>query len=136
MGNNVGIAWSVGKHVDGDYPRSIPIERLVDAIRARKPDAHIFSIQAQGADEAKALGVQMTTFEDFADCAALVSLMDEIVSVDTAAIHVAGAIGHQHTTVLLSHWASWRWRDNPFYPGMRVCRQASPGDWSSALTLL
>lgn len=125
----IGVAWSVGKHVDGDFPRAIPLALLVDAL---DPKAELYSLQAQGADEAKAFGVQVTAIEDFADCAALASLMDEIVSVDTAALHVAGAIGHQRVTALLSHWSSWRWRDNPFYPGIRLCRQTSPGDWESA----
>ena len=129
----IGIAWSVGKHVDGDFPRSIPLELLIDALPI---DAELYSLQAQGADEAQAFGVQVTELEDFADCAALASLMDEIICVDTAALHVAGAIGHQRVTALLSHWASWRWRDNPFYPGIRLCRQTSPGDWPSALAQL
>jgi hypothetical protein len=38
-------------------------------------------------------GRKLDAFEDFADCAALMSLMDEIVTVDTAAVHLAGAIG-------------------------------------------
>jgi hypothetical protein len=129
----IGIAWSVGKHVDGDFPRSIPLELLVDALN---PEAELYSLQTQGADEAKAFGVHVTALEDFADCAALASLMDQIVCVDTAALHVAGAIGHQRVTALLSHWASWRWRNNPFYPGIRLCRQTSPGDWPSALAQL
>ena len=129
----IGIAWSVGKHVDGDFPRSIPLALLVDALPT---DAELYSLQAQGADEAQAFGVHVTEFEDFADCAALASLMDEIICIDTAALHVAGAIGHQRVTALLSHWASWRWRDNPFYPGIRLCRQTSPGDWPSALAQL
>ena len=87
---------------------------LIDALPI---DAELYSLQAQSADEAQAFGVQITELEDFADCAALASLMDEVICVDTAALHVAGAIGHQRVTALLSHWVSWRWRDNPFYPG-------------------
>ena len=81
--------------------------------------------------------VHVSDFEDFADCAALVSLLDEIVTVDTAAAHVAGAIGHPNVTVLLSYWASWRWEGgSPFYPWFKLCRQAAPGDWNSALAQL
>jgi hypothetical protein len=129
----IGIAWTVGKHVDGDFPRSIPLDLLVDAL---DPEAELYSLQTQGTEDAQAFGVHVTELEDFADCAALASLMDEIVCVDTAALHVAGAIGHQRTTALLSHWSSWRYRDNPFYPGIRLCRQTSPGDWPSALAQL
>jgi ADP-heptose:LPS heptosyltransferase len=58
--------------------------------------------------------------------------MDMIVSVDTAALHLAGAIGHPKVVGLLSHWASWRWLA-PWYENVRLCRQAAAGDWSSAL---
>jgi ADP-heptose:LPS heptosyltransferase len=70
-------------------------------------------------------------FDDFADCAALMSLMDEIVAVDTAAVHLAGAIGHPSITLLLSSWHSWRWL-SPLYDNIRVLRQDTPNDWKSA----
>jgi hypothetical protein len=117
----------VGRDVDGDYPRAIPVELLASAL----DEGDIpWRIQTQ---KDEAFGIDDYDFEDFADCAALVSLMDEIVTVDTAAAHVAGAIGHQHVTVLLSYWASWRWHRNPFYPWFKLCRQTAPGDWASAL---
>jgi tetratricopeptide (TPR) repeat protein len=124
-----GIAWSVGQLVEGDYPRAIPLQLLGEALG----DDDVFSIQTQGAGEARALGIETFEFEDFADCAALVSLMDRIVTVDTAATHVAGAIGHPNITLLLSHWSSWRWIGNRLYRNMKLCRQTSAGDWASAL---
>jgi hypothetical protein len=124
----VGIAWSIGKPSDGDYPREIPLGELVAALG----DAEIHSVQIQNADEARALGVHVHDFENFADCAALMMQMDMIVSVDTAALHLAGAIGHPRVFGLLSHWASWRWLA-PWYSNVKLCRQAQAGDWSSAL---
>jgi tetratricopeptide (TPR) repeat protein len=126
----VGVAWSVGRSVDGDYPRAIPLGQMVAAL---PEDAGYYSCQSQGREEAVCHGVTSYAFEDFADCAAFMKCMDEIVTVDTAAAHVAGATGHPCVTVLLSHWASWRWLDNPFYPDINLCRQKSPGDWESAL---
>jgi len=116
----IGIAWSVGRLVVGDYPRSIPLAALVEDLSS---DADLYSIQKQEREVAEELGVKTFDLEDFADCAALISLMDEIVSIDTAAVHVAGAIGHPNTTVLLGNgWASWRWHENPFYPQIRIRR--------------
>lgn len=112
----IGIAWSVGVHHDGDFPREVPLAEIV----RRYPDAELHSIQTQGAEEAASLGVAAHELADFASAAALMSMMDEIVSVDTAAIHIAGAIGHANATVLLSRWHSWRWRGNPFYPDVRI----------------
>jgi len=125
----IGIAWSVGKFHDGDYPRAIPLELLVQACGG---DSEIHSVQTQGANEAALLGVCTHSFVDFAECAALMATMDQIITVDTAAAHLAGAIEHPNVTVLLSHWASWRWLAS-WYPTMRICRQAAPGDWASAL---
>ena len=128
----VGVAWSVGNEVENDYPRAIPLELLVERLRATRPDVEIYSVQAQGGAEAERQGVRAPSFEDFADCAALIALMDEVYSVDTAALHLAGAIGHGNVTGLLSHWHSWRWRA-PWYPRMNFAVQDEPGDWPSAL---
>ena len=124
----IGIAWSIGKPSDGDYPRQIPLMEL----RAAFPDAELHSVQTQDAAEAQALDVKVTPFRDFADCAQWMMTMDEIVSVDTAALHLAGAIGHPRVFGLLSHWASWRWCAR-WYDNVTLCRQTAPGDWASAL---
>jgi hypothetical protein len=112
----IGIAWSTRISHSGDFPRELPLEEIV----RRYPDAELHSVQKQGADEAHTLGVVTHDLIDFASAAALMSLMDEVVSVDTAAIHVVGAIGHPCATVLLSRWHSWRWKGNPFYPNVRI----------------
>lgn len=81
--------------------------------------------------------VNTFSFRDFEDAAAFMVLMDEIVTVDTAAAHVAGSIGHPRITLLLPWWSSWRWRsDYPLYANMRICQQSAPGDWASALAKL
>jgi hypothetical protein len=126
--NRIGVAWSIGKPSDGDYPREIPIFQLVSALG----DVEIHSVQIQNGDDARWLGVHLHEFESFEDCAALMLCMDEIISVDTAALHLAGAIGHPRVIGLLSHWASWRWVA-PWYENVRLCRQAKPDDWASAL---
>jgi hypothetical protein len=123
---SIGIAWSVGKYYDGDYPRAAPLAKFIEHLDGAK----LISMQQQRED-ASALGVKTFEFDDFADCAGLMMLLDEIVTVDTAALHLAGAIGHPRVTALLSHWASWRWL-SPLYDGVTFCRQQKPGDWASA----
>jgi hypothetical protein len=120
----VGLAWDVGVIYPDDYPRVVPLDLLQSQF---DPEVDLYSVQAQGAD-----GVHSFKFEDFADCAALMSLMDEIVSVDTAALHLAGAIGHPRVTGLLSYWHSWRWLAR-WYDSVKLCTQRVPDDWSSAL---
>jgi ADP-heptose:LPS heptosyltransferase len=73
---------------------------------------------------------------DFADTAALLSLMDLVISVDTAVAHLAGALARP-TWLLLPFSAEWRWltqrTDSPWYPTLRLFRQPSPGDWDAVL---
>jgi hypothetical protein len=115
----VGVAWSVGVHHDGDYPRAMALSEL---LRYVTPDAEVFSVQKQGREEAEKLNVRCFDFQDFADCAALMLTLDEIISVDTAAVHCAAASGHQKVRLLLTEWHSWRWNGNPFYPHLTIQR--------------
>jgi ADP-heptose:LPS heptosyltransferase len=62
--------------------------------------------------------------------------LDLIISVDTAAAHLAGALGRP-TWTLLPFVADWRWglegEMTPWYPTMRLFRQAEAGAWSSVV---
>lgn len=73
---------------------------------------------------------------DFADTAALMAQMDAVISVDTAALHVAGALGVPVYILLMRH-GDWRWlrerSETPWYPSARLLRQEIQGDWSAPL---
>ena len=77
--------------------------------------------------------------DDFASTATLMEQLDLIITIDTAVAHLAGALG-KPTWLLLSATPDWRWMleqsDSPWYPSMRLFRQAKPGDWSEPLTKL
>ena len=76
---------------------------------------------------------------DFRDTAALVELVDLVVSVDTAVAHLAGAMG-KPVWVLLPWSPDWRWlldrTDSPWYPTARLWRQERPGDWAGVIARL
>ncbi len=66
------------------------------------------------------------------DTAAVLTNLDLFVTSDTAAAHLAGALGVP--TWLATSWtADWRWLerrpDSPWYPSLRLFRQEGPGDW-------
>lgn len=75
-------------------------------------------------------------FGDFADTARCVAALDLVITVDTAAAHLAGALG-KAVWVLLPFAPDWRWQtgrgDSPWYPGMKLYRQPQPGDWDAVL---
>lgn len=73
---------------------------------------------------------------DFAQTAALINTLDLVIAVDTAVLHLAGALGRP-TWALLPFTPDWRWllhrEETPWYPGMRLFRQKKHGDWSEVM---
>jgi hypothetical protein len=116
-----GIAWSTRFR---EPERSMAIDALLDLIDA--DGAEIVSLQAHGQDEAAQAGVIAPDYADFADVAAVASLMDTVVSVDTGALNVAGAIGHPDVHAILPAGPNWRWwNGNPWYPAIKLHRQSN-----------
>jgi ADP-heptose:LPS heptosyltransferase len=76
---------------------------------------------------------------DFADTAAVISLLDGVISADTAVAHLAGAMS-KPLSLLLPFGADFRWLrerdDSPWYPTARLFRQAEFGDWASVIETL
>src|SRR5262249_8933458 len=74
--------------------------------------------------------------EDFADTAAVIDLMDLVVTADTAVAHLAGALG-KPVFILLPPTPDWPWQlertDSPWYPTARLFRQKKRGDWDGVL---
>ena len=105
------------------------------------PGVRFVSLQA-GAPAAEVLPARLDLLDpmgdvaDFADTAAIVAGLDLVISVDTAVVHLAGALGKP--VFLLDRYDNcWRWlsgrRDSPWYPGLRIFRQERIGDWSGPM---
>jgi tetratricopeptide (TPR) repeat protein len=135
----IGIAWSGNPGHENDHNRSIPFERLApllsDAFEwcALQPEVRTSDAAAFTAAPVSFYG---DLLKDFADTAALVDLMDLVVTVDTSVAHLAGAMG-KPVWLLLPFSPDWRWivgrSDTPWYPSMRLFRQPAIGDWESVL---
>lgn len=73
---------------------------------------------------------------DFSETAGLVSGLDLVITVDTAAVHLAGGLGIP-TWCLISAAPDFRWlldrEDTPLYPSVRLFRQPATGDWAAPL---
>lgn len=67
--------------------------------------------------------------------AGAIAHMDLVLSADTLAAHLAGALGVP-VWLLLQHAGDWRWMvnrdDSPWYPSMRIFRQPFAGAWAEA----
>jgi tetratricopeptide (TPR) repeat protein len=72
----------------------------------------------------------------FLDTAAIMSPLDLVVSVCTAPLHLAGALGRP-AIALLRAAPDWRWmmhgEDTPWYPGMTLCRQGQGEDYAPVI---
>jgi hypothetical protein len=68
----------------------------------------------------------------FHHTAALIAALDLVISVDTAAVHLAGVMG-KPAWVLLPFVPDWRWmlhrEDSPWYPLLQLFRQTRREDW-------
>jgi hypothetical protein len=94
-----------------------------------------------GSDEAPPPGTHFINhaprLSDFGHTAALVSLMDLVISVDTGVAHLAGAMA-KPVWVLQPKDACYRYllerTDSPWYPTMRLYRQATAeDDWQNVV---
>jgi tetratricopeptide (TPR) repeat protein len=72
--------------------------------------------------------------KDFVDTACVIEQLDLVITVDTAVAHLAGAMG-KPVWILIPFVPDWRWllerQDTPWYPTMRLFRQAKRDDWES-----
>jgi tetratricopeptide (TPR) repeat protein len=137
----IGLAWAGNPQFAMDQTRSISLQQL--AAFAAVQGVKFFGLQkdpaAQHAKHPPAglklvdLGPQL---KDFADTAAVMSLLDLIITTDTSVPHLAGALG-EPVWVMLQFVPDFRWLvdrpDSPWYPSMRLFRQPAPGDWDSVI---
>lgn len=132
----IGLVWSGNAQHANDTNRSIALSVLL----AHLPDDfEFFSLQKEvratdmpTLNDANNLRHYGDELADFTDTAALCTLMDIVISVDTSVAHLSAALGLP-TWILLPTDPDWRWllnRDNsPWYPSARLFRQSIRGDW-------
>lgn len=77
-------------------------------------------------------GMHELVVRDFADTVKTIEQMDHVITVDTAVAHLAGAMGHPSTHVVLPFSGDWRWwHVSAWYPTVKTYRQPQPGvDWT------
>jgi len=149
----IAVAWSGNPGHDNDRNRSIAfagLSALFATSTIPRPlagqgrvGASFVSIQrdVRGADAALLAAETRVThvggeLDDFSDTAAVLALCDLVIAVDTAAAHLAGAMGRP-VWVLVPFAPDWRWRRDgettPWYPTARLFRQTSLGDWDGVI---
>lgn len=136
-GPRVGIVWRGSQINKQGMFRSCLLEDFepILSVDAGQVFALQFDVEAEERELLDQFGaIDLSDhISDFADSAALTAMMDIVISIDTAQVHLAGALGIPIWT-LLARGADWRWflnrTDSPWYPSMRLFRQEVRNDWS------
>jgi tetratricopeptide (TPR) repeat protein/glycosyltransferase involved in cell wall biosynthesis len=136
----IGLVWTANRLSKTGDQRSCPLDLWAPLLTL--PGFTFYSLQKEvdAADRASLdpagvidLGSQ---FADLADTAGAIAQLDLVITVDTVVAHLAGALGKP--TWILLPWASdWRWlcdrEDSPWYPTVRLFRQAQPQAWAPVI---
>jgi Flp pilus assembly protein TadD len=142
IGFRTGLVWAGRAKPDPKRSASLPALAPLGSI----PGAVFYSLQVgEGAEQTRRPPAGMMLcdyteeFEDFSDTAAFIANLDLVITIDSAAAHLSGALG-KPVWALLPYAPDWRWMsgrvDSPWYPTMRLFRQRHPGDWSSPIEMI
>lgn len=139
----VGISWRGGVPKTRSNLRSIEAESLIPMLGVEgcefyslqygdvSDDLRFFKLQ--GRDVKHLISDDM----DYEMTAALAMHMDVVISVQTALVHLSGALGVR-TIALIAYGPEWRYgiscKRLPWYQSVQLIRQSYPGDWADVLT--
>jgi tetratricopeptide (TPR) repeat protein len=143
----IGITWAGSPLHPNDQLRSLPLRLFKETHDL--PGVKLFNLQKDldfraysnrpepvdlcaGCDDMRI--VDMSEYlKTFDDTAAVVQALDLVVTVDTALLHLAGALG-QTTWGLIPYNPDWRWgleKDTTvWYPKVKLFRQKTFDDWA------
>jgi len=140
-GFNVGLVWA------GRESHLVEAQRSLDLVQLKPltevAGCRFFALHEDDrSEELAAAGMADTVTDlsgqlsDFGDTARVIAGLDLVIGVDTAVVHLAGALNVPVWT-MLAKIGDWRWmlerEDTPWYPAMRLFRQTERGDWSPVI---
>lgn len=129
----VGVVWTCG---EWNPARNVPPNTLT-ALNDVKAEFWNLQLQSPSGECAELRMRDACPFTDgLVPLAATIANLDLIITPDTLAAHLAGALG-KPAFVMLQHAADWRWMwerdDSRWYSSLRLFRQPEHGDWSSVV---
>lgn len=137
----VGLVWAGNPSHERDRQRSVQLTAFSPLLSI--PDVEFVSLQIGEARQELSLnGLDALILDagerlvDFSDTAEVLTTLDLLITVDTAAAHLAGAMAMPVWTILPQS-PDWRWMlgrtDTPWYPTMTLYRQSTPHDWTAVI---
>jgi Tfp pilus assembly protein PilF len=137
----VGLVWCGRPTHPNDRRRSVRLARLaplatIEGVRFVSLQKPMFQADADSLQLFPGMSDLSAELREFDDTAALVATLDLVVTVDTSVGHLSGALG-KPTWIMLPKASDWRWllgrSDSPWYPTVRLFRQAAPGAWDNVI---
>jgi tetratricopeptide (TPR) repeat protein len=144
-GLKVGVSWRGGTVFTRQERRSLSLQMLLPVLSV--PGVRWVNLQyGQRSDDIAALqqesGIEIVDWPeaidgDYDETAALVSALDLVISVCTSVVHLTGALGRP-AWVMTARVPEWRYglhgSTMPWYPQVRLFRQATQGDWGPVVS--
>lgn len=143
----IGVSWRGSDQHEVNEWRSIDLAEFARGVIAPLQELGytVVSVQKDATPQElsalQAWGVNvdcMAQGEDWFDSAVLLSVLDGLIAVDTALIHLSGSLGVP-TVMLNRHEAlsDWRWMrrrtDSPWYPSLCIAWQDVAGEWACVM---
>jgi hypothetical protein len=151
----LGVTWRAGATLDEQlagrlawvYGKAVPTEALGAVLRPLTATVVALQRRASGAEHeglCRALGRAVLDMsevhDDLEDTLALLYLLDEYIGVSSTNIHLLAGIEGKRARVLVQTPAEWRWGlegdSSPWFPGLRLYRQARDRSWDAAFAQL
>ena len=140
----VGLNWAGRPTHGNDRNRSVRLDLLLPLLEAPRL-AHACFVSFQFGDAREQIASNglsqriidaSQAIDNFSDAANIIKAIDVFVTVDSAFLHLAGAM-NKKTFALIAEKSDFRWFDDrddtPWYGSVRLFRQKSNGNWSDTV---
>ena len=145
-GRKIGLSWRGGRPATNQTHRSIELETLVPLLSTHgvtfvslQYGDCVTEIEQVRSRHNVALHHWQEAIDDYDETAALVSALDLVVSVQTAIVHLGGALG-KPVWVMVPSSPEWRYMASgnrmPWYPSARLFRQKQGESWAPVIDQL
>jgi tetratricopeptide (TPR) repeat protein len=142
----IGVSWKSSSKLPGAQHRNIELGSLAQKLTS--PEVTLVNLQyGDVSEEIRALKEsynieilevpEIDKYNDIDGLASLITACHEVVSIDNATVHLAGALGAK-TKALLPFNQDWRWgishTGSYWYNSVKLLRQKRLGDWTETLS--
>jgi tetratricopeptide (TPR) repeat protein len=142
----IGVTWRAGTDQLGNLFKAISLQDIGSVLRSKAATLialqrlpELGEIQALSRSTGRTVHDLTAVNDQLEDMLAVVSLLDDYVTVSNTNVHLRAATG-KGSRVLVPWPPEFRWmaegRASPWFPGSTVYRQDQGGSWDAALTAL